>query len=125
MAGDDMEEGEIRWKSGFEDMSRLAADGRSLSLVGCILAWMVIHADLDLRRDGRMRRIWWLLKSANAGHSPVHQLSRKGDAVPFPVGGLSCFVEAAGKCSYSEMISEAFVIQWSRDAWLFCSPAVL
>ncbi len=115
------QEDDIHWKSGFEDMSRLAADGRSLSLVGCILAWMVIRADGDVTEDSRLRPIWWLLKSARAGHSAVHQLPRKGEAFPFPVGGLNGFVEAAGKCSYSVVISEAFVTRWSHDAWLFCS----
>ena len=114
-----MELEDIRWRSGFEDMSRLAADGRSLSLVGCILAWMVIHADLDLKEDGRLKPIWYLLRSADAGNSAVHQLPRKGEAFPFTVGGLSGFVEAAGKCSYSVALSEAFVSRWSHDAWLF------
>ena len=116
-----MEDEDVCWRSGFEDMSRLAADGRSLRLIGCILAWMVIHADLDLKKDGRLKPILHLLRSSDAGYSAVHQLPRKGEAFPFAVGGLNGFVEAAGKCSYSVVISEAFVSQWSHDAWLFCS----
>ncbi len=111
----------FRWKSGFEDMNRLAADGRSLSLVGCILAWMVIHADIDLKKDGGMRPIWWLLRGVNAGHSAVHQSPGKREAFPIPLGGLSSFVQAAGKCSYEMAIAESFVARWSHDAWLFCS----
>ena len=112
---------DLRWKSGFEDMSRLAADGRSLSLVGCILAWMIIHAEIDLKKDGRMRPIWWLLKGVSAGHSAVHQSPGKREAFPIPLGGLSSFVQAAGKCSYEMAIAESFVTRWSHDAWLFCS----
>jgi len=92
-------------------------DAKTLKGAGCLLAWLVVHAELEVR-VGSLKTA--MLPLLGAGLSAVHRF-RKQEALPIRLGELELTVGLLKRSSYGDVLVDSFVANHAGECWTLLS----
>ena len=104
----------------FNGLKMVVAEGYSLCRIGCILAWLVVHAVPGGEAAEQWNVFQWLTAQGGAGRSAVHRTPKR-ESFPLRLGELDRVVDALGDSALLDVIEKTFSDRWCEDCWVFLS----
>ena len=105
---------------GWSAFGPLLEDAKTLAGAGCLLAWLVVHAELEVSAGGLKTSLSEVLPLLGVGLSVVHRF-RKQEALPIRLGELELTVGLLKRSSYSDVLVFSFVANHAGECWTLLS----